>query len=461
MEKVLKTLKELNAFMKEKGIEGTVTYRHEVSHMARCGRSQISLNVSEEGEKYFVDLQTGKRKISGETTALVDELEKLQNFILSLHQKLKFMPEIPHLRPMRAIAQGDLNKYHADPAMEGMDSSIMVNLFKQCDDQFEGKNVEISGAFSAGIHSYAVINTLVEEPVSYQGSDFNVEVVLQLLDHDKKEIRVSDVGERIDEFDSKKLIDHLKRFYEIKTTTARKDVEPGSYDVVFYADAFAEITDFMIYLTCIGETYEYGMGMLKKDVHKIGSKIFGDNVTIVDDPSDPEILFARPVGRNGVERKEFPLITNGVLQNMFYSEKETCDRFSVDVNNDCNVAGMKLLTGEGPTDFDEMVRSCEKPTLFIPFIHYMNFTNAAKGEFTGTSRFGTLLMENGEIKSHLYNLRINDSYHNLFSQIEWLSKKLTHVNTSTTYEMRSASSIACPLFVKVNDVKITGSNAPE
>ncbi|TEW43196.1 hypothetical protein E2R67_16095 [Psychromonas sp. RZ5] len=88
----------------------------------------------------------------------------------------------------------------------------------------------------------------------------------------------------------------------------------------------------------------------------------------------------------------------------------------------------------------------------------MNFTNAAKGEFTGTSRFGTFLIEQGEIKAHLYNQRINDSYHNTFNQIEWLSSTLTHINTSDTYGMRNAASIACPQFVKVNNVKITGSN---
>jgi predicted Zn-dependent protease len=90
----------------------------------------------------------------------------------------------------------------------------------------------------------------------------------------------------------------------------------------------------------------------------------------------------------------------------------------------------------------------------------MNFTNVAKGEFTGTSRFGTFLIEQGEIKAHLYNQRINDSYYNTFNNIEWLSSTLTHINRSNTFGMRNATSIACPLFVKVNKVKITGSKKP-
>jgi len=458
MQAVKTLLQQINHFMKAQAISGSVTYQQETSHMVRCGRSQISLNVSEQGEKYFIELQQGKRKIAGSTTAQVDELDKLKALVLSLQEKLKFMPEVAHLRPLNAIAQGHLDHRQVDPDLLNLDSAIMVNLFKQCAAHFNNENIEISGAFSAGIQRYAVINTLVEDALSYQGSDYNIEMVLQLLDHDKKELRVSDVGHSLAQFDSKKLIAHLARMYQIKTQTPRQDILPGEYDVIFYADAFADLTSYMGALTLHGESYQYGMGMLQKDLHKIGDKLFSENLSIVDDPSDPDILFNRPVGRNGIKRPRFPLISKGVLENMFYSEKDNCDRFNVDINNDMSVAGIKVNTGTGPGNFDDMIKSCVKPTLFIPYIHYMNFTNAAKGEFTGTSRFGTFLIEQGEITAHLYNLRINDSYHNTFNQIEWLSSTLTHINTSDTYSMRNAASVACPLFVKVNKVKITGSN---
>jgi predicted Zn-dependent protease len=481
---VKKLLQQINQFMQQQGITGSVTYQQETSHMVRCGRSQISLNVSEQGEKYFIELQQGKRKIEGSTTAQVGELDKLKVLVLSLNDKLKFMPEVSHRLPMTAIAQlaidenldkntgknldkntnknldNSLDQTKVDAALLNVDSSLMVNLFKQCAQHFENEKVEISGAFSAGIQSYAVINTLVEQAVSYQGSDYNVEIVLQLLDHDKKELRVSDVGNALTQFDSKKLIEHLTKMYQIKTETPQQEIDPGEYDVIFYADAFADLTNYMGYLALHGESYEYGMGMLQKDKQKVGDKLFSENLSIIDDPTDVDILFSRPVGRNGIKRPIFPLISNGVLDNMFYSVKEDCDRFNVEINNDVNVSGIKVPTGTGPATFDEMVKSCIKPTLFISYIHYMNFTNAAKGEFTGTSRFGTFLIEQGEISAHLYNQRINDSFHNTFNNIEWLSSTLTHINTSNTYEMRNAASIACPLFVKVNKVKISGSNKP-
>ncbi|MCE0555669.1 metallopeptidase TldD-related protein [Motilimonas sp. E26] len=460
MQPVLQLLTEINTFMKNEGITGSITYRQESSHMVRCGRSQISLNVSEEGEKYFVEIQASQRKISGSTTAQANDSDKLKTLVSTLNERVKLMPEVAHMSPMTAIVQGDLNRFNADGALINLDSKVMVDLFKRCGEHFAHGNVEVSGAFSAGVYSYAIINTLVDAPVAYQGSDYNVELVLQLLDHDKKELRVADVGEALNQFDANSLIKQLDASYQLLTNTPRQDIEPGEYDVIFHADAFGDLINYLGYMALHGETYQYGMGMLQQDKHQIGSQLFGSNFTITDDPTDPEVLFARPVGENGIARQPFPLISDGVLSNQFYSDKDDCDRFGIARNNDMDVASIKVATGNGPTDFAAMVKSCTKPTLFISFIHYMNLTNAAKGEFTGSSRFGTFLIADGEIKAHLYNQRINDSYHRIFNQIEWLSSQLHHVNMSSTYGMRSASSIACPRFVKVNKVKITGSSAP-
>lgn len=461
MNDIINCLEQVNQWMKSKSISGAITFRSEVSHMVRCGRSQISLNNSEEGQKFFIDLQKGKKKISSSLTASAGDESKIKKVAEELWQKIDMMPEVPYLKPMQAIAQGELNKHVPDQRVTQMDSDIMVKLFADVNEAFKGKNVEISGAFSSGEYSYSNINTLVDKAVSYQGTDFNAEVVVQLLDHNKKEIRSACVGESLDDYDSKALVEELKALYDIKTTTPRENLEAGEYDVVFASHAFGEITQYMGYLTYFGEQYEYEQSMLQKEKHKLGSKIFGENITITDNPNNPDVLFARPVGLNGVERHEFPLIEEGVLKNMFYTDKDSCDRFSMEVNNDYRVSSVVINAGDGPNTFREMVESCKKPTIYIPFIHYMNFTNPAKGEFTGTSRFGTFLIKDGKIQNHLYNLRINDSYMRIFNNVEWLSKSMAHVNTSNTYDMRMASSIACPRFVKVNAVKISGSSAPE
>lgn len=459
MEKIQNLLEKLNEYMKSELICGTITYRSEQSHMVRCGRSQISLNVSETGEKFFFDLQEGKRRISGSTTAGVEDYDKLKAFARELYSKISFMPEVDYLTPLNSMAQGDYKCDDSDPELAKIDSAVMVSLFKSIGDHFADKDVEISGAFSAGDYSYAVINTNVDQAVSYRGSDFNVEAVVQMLDQDKKELRAAAVGEKLNTFSPQEIINELDALYTLKASTQRVDIEPGEYDVVFSADAFAELTEYMGYLTIYGGSYEYQTGMLQKDTHKPGTQLFADNVTITDAPDDEDILFRRNVGMNGIDRTNFPLIENGVLKQFIYSDKDTCDRFGKVINNDSSVASLKVENGDGPSSFSEVIASCKRPTLYISFIHYMNFTNPSKGEFTGSSRFGTFLIEDGEIKNHLYNQRINDSFHRIFNNIAWLSEVSKNINTSNTYGMRRASAIRCPKYVKVKAVKITGSSA--
>jgi predicted Zn-dependent protease len=458
MFEVKNTLVDVNNYMKERGLTGSTSFMGETSHMVRCGRSQISLNTSEVGAKYFVYLQDGKRKISGGVSCRPSDIEAVKKLVEGLKERLPFMPEVPFLKPMEAIAEKEFEHPAADDRVVDIESSVMVDLYKRVGEQFKDQDVEISGAFSSGGHSYGTINTLVEKPVVYEGADFNVDVVLQLIKDEKKELRASLTGEKLDDYKPDDIVEHLEVIHSYKKNTPREDLEPGEYDVVFLCDGFAELILYMSYMTLYGEYYQYEFGMLQKEKHQIGSKIFGDNITIVDDPHDKEVLYSRFIGMNGIERSHFPLIENGVLKNFYYSDKDTCDRFDQKVNNDFSVANMKLQPGDGPRTFKEMVKSCQKKTIYIPYVHYLNFTNPAKGEFTGTSRFGTFMMENGEINSHLFNLRINDSFHDIFNQVEWLSERISHVNTSDTYGLRTALSIACPRYVKVNNVKITGTS---
>lgn len=457
---VTNALENINTFIKEKGIEAQLTYRAEVSHLIRAGRSQISLNVSQTGAKLIIEIINGKRKITGECSGdIVKSIEDFKSFILKLNEKIEFMPEVAHLTPINKITQADIINEKFDQKLVEFESKDIVDFYKEIVQEFESLGAEVSGAFSAGAHSYAVINTKVEKAIFYKGTDWNAEVVLQLVNDSKKEIRASAVGEMLKDFDSNELKEELRLMLNYKRETERADLKAGEYNIIFSSDAFAELTAFLGWVSLSGEAYEYEAGMLQKGKDAIGDKLFGENITITDNPSDPEVLFARHIGHNGVQRKQFPLIRNGVLEQMFYSDKDTCDRFSLNINNDESVASIKVHAGSGPSELKEIIRKTTDKTIYIPYIHYMNITNAAKGEFTGTSRFGTLMMENGEVTSHLYNLRINDSLRDMFNNIEWLSERLQHVNTSDTYDMRSSSAITCPKFVQINKVKITGSSA--
>lgn len=450
-----------NNYLKKIKLEGVLTFRNERSHLVRAGRNQISLNISEESAKFFIKLQKGKKQVSGECVLKENTFNQLKQAIDELAHTLEFSPEIDHLTEIAPIAAGEFHDDHRDMNMLRMDTSIMVNTYKSAVEEFAHKNCDVSGAFSLGTYAYAIINTKSDKTISYSGSDFNVDVVVQLKEHNNKEIKAQSVGHSLAELNVEGLIEELKHHYKIKTTTHRKAIDLKKYDVVFGPEAIGELMAYTSWIGFSGEAYLMQTGMFQKGVHDLGQKVFGENITIIDDPESENTLFKRRIGLNGIERKKSTLIEKGYLRQLYYSNKDICDRFQVEVDNDMQVASLELLPGNGPKNWNEILESVERPTLYINTLHYMNFTNVAKGEFTATSRFGTYLLDKSKIAHHVYNVRVNDSFIRLFNNVEWLSNESTHINLASTYGMRMASSVSVPNWIMVRDVPITACFAPE
>lgn len=456
-----KQLIEVNNYIKGLGLQGKITFRGEVSHLVRAGRNQISLNISEESSRYFITLQKNKKMIKGEWVLKSKSTEELKSVVNELHNNLLDSPDIDHLNNLEKIAEGDFHDDHKDMEMLNMDTSIMVDVYKRAVEEFAHLGCEVSGAFSLGTYTYALINTLVDKPISHTGSDFNFDVVVQLKKHENKEIKAQAVGSKLSEIKTEKIVEELKHHYNLKTTTKRESLELGKYDIVFGPEAVAELLAYTSWIGFSGESYLMQTGMFKKGTHDIGKKVFGENITIKDSPNSENVLFKRRIGLNGVLRKPSIIVDKGVLKELYYSSKEICDRYDVQVNNDMSVASFELETGKGPKDWNELLTSLKKPTIYINTLHYMNFTNVAKGEFTATSRFGTYLIDANKILHHLYNIRVNDSFLRLFNSVKWLSQTLTHINLASTYGMRLSSSITIPQWILVEDVPITACFAPE
>ncbi|MGA1868855.1 MAG: metallopeptidase TldD-related protein [bacterium] len=454
METLLHTLQVINNYMKERDICGELLYRGEKSHLLRVANDQVSLNVTEEGGKFFVTLQDNKRFARGSIATSAENITHIKGLIDDLHESIRFFPEVPFSTPMKPICQHTPYTAHCDPEIENMESSIMRGLYEKAIEYYAPRGLTTSGSFSAGMYEYALINTLVEMPLYYKGTDFNTEVVLQLMEG-KKEVRIDSCGARLSQNDPDRLLKDLERSVHCMVSTECTEIKPGKYDVIFGINAIAELISFLSWLGFDGETYEYEMGMLQKSIHKMGDRILGENFTLIDDPEDPDILYAHPFGINGVERKGIRIFDKGRICYLYYSDKLSADRFGHAVNNDISTANLKLLGGEGPASFNEMVSHCAAQTIYIPYLHYMHSPNRAAGEITATTRFGTFLLEDGKVKKHFINFRLHDTLFNIFSNIEWLSSTLSAVNLADTYDLRFAKSLTAPLYMRVKGVSLS------
>src|SRR5260370_34487735 len=109
------------------------------------------------------------------------------------------------------------------------------------------------------------------------------------------------------------------RLAEIAAQKARDsqsplELAPGKYTVVLEPAAVLDLVGFMF--------WDFG-GLAVLDQrsflnNRIGTKLFGDNVTIVDDVHHP-LQSGAPFDGEGVRRQRVGLVENGVIKNLVYA----------------------------------------------------------------------------------------------------------------------------------------------
>lgn len=453
---ILNALSELNQYFKKSGLEGQILYRTEGSHLVRAGANQISLNSYEENEKFYFTLQKGKKITQFNLSLSVDRLSEIKQAIDRVAQTLSLLPELPFLRPWHKTEETLNSIEHLkdfsqkdSTLTDPLDSKPMVDFFKTIYDNYKNLKIETSGMFSAGHYAYALINTNSQTPLFFSGDDYHLEAVLQLLDQDKKEVKVTDVGQTLKDFNPDHIHQELLEHIELKSSAPSIDYNGKDHDLIFGKDALAAIIEFMCYMSFRGELYQENKGMLRKETHPLEGQIFGDNITITDDITSGDSLYQRPFGLNGMFRPPINLVDKGVLKNLYYTDKITCNRLGVNLFSDDRLASFCLKTGAGPSSFNALLEATSRPALYINNIHYMNFTNLNRGDFTATARFGAYLLKDGKVVGNPGRVRLNLSLFEILNKVEWLSNLGVHVNTSSSYDVRLASSIKVPKFMKV------------
>jgi predicted Zn-dependent protease len=189
---------------------------------------------------------------------------------------------------------------------------------------------------------------------------------------------------------------------------------------------------FLIVSASTGYTPDFGTRQYKEGRSylsgRLGEKIMGDNVTIEDDAYHP--LQSGPAfDGEGYPKSSMKLVDNGILRNLPSS------RISAKRYPDAKPTGHELPLpnplGEAPTNLiiqgkgkersqEELVGELDRG-LLITRLWYIREVEARTKTLTGMTRDGTFLVEDGEIKQPVRNLRFNQSLLDLFSNIEEFS----------------------------------------
>jgi len=225
------------------------------------------------------------------------------------------------------------------------------------------------------------------------------------------------------------------RLAEIAAKKARdssgpKELPPGKYTVILEPAAVLDLVGFMF--------WDFG-GLAILDQrsflnNRIGTRLFGENITIMDDVHHP-LQSNAPFDGEGVRRECVNLVEKGVIRNLVYArataEKMRKSEAAAKVG-EIRVTGhgfpLPNEMGEAPTNIvfvtaggeqtvEQMIAGTEKGIL-ITRLWYIREVDPYEKILTGMTRDGTFLVEDGKVKQGIRNFRFNQSLIELLSNVE-------------------------------------------
>ena len=179
-------------------------------------------------------------------------------------------------------------------------------------------------------------------------------------------------------------------------------VEPGRYTVIFEPQATADLISSLGGALQARAADEGRSAFSKPGGTKVGEKIMDERVTLVSDPADP-LIPGSPFDNEGLPIGRQVWIENGVLKQLAYS------RFWANKQGRTPTGGANSLRMMGGKDTLESMIASTTRGIIVTRLFYLRPVDARTLVYTGLTRDGTFLIENGKIARAIKNFRFNDS----------------------------------------------------
>ena len=303
------------------------------------------------------------------------------------------------------------------------------------------KGCRASGAFSHGEVEVAVVNSLGVE--AYQRySDLFFHLIVQ----DEKSTGYSSFVSRNP---GQLQVEPLVRGAISKVSRGNPlEMEPGDYEVILEPDAVHELLAFLGYLGFHALSVQEGRSFL---CNRFGQKLVDEKVTVYDDGLDPHGLQV-PFDFEGVPKKKVVFIEKGMVKEVTHDSftagregKESTGHGLIPPNTEGPVP-INLFMEGGNSSLEEMVRTVRRG-IYVTRFHYTNVVEPMKAVITGMTRDGTFLIEDGEIKNPIKNLRFTQSILDALSGVKAISKERKICSGGSVYGRRFVTGTVAPALL--------------
>jgi predicted Zn-dependent protease len=232
-----------------------------------------------------------------------------------------------------------------------------------------------------------------------------------------------------------------------------KEIPPGRYDVVLEEEAVGTILGILGYIGFGAMSFQEGRSFM---CGRIGEKIVDEGVSIWDDGLDEKGL-AMPFDFEGVPKKKVVLIEDGIAKGVVYDhytaskEGKASTGHALPQPNTIGPIPLNLFMKEGKLSKEELIESVSYGLLITRF-HYTNVVDPFRTVITGMTRDGLFLIENGEVKGALRNMRFTESILEILGRLDGISKERRLVSGGM---LLGLGSCLVP-SIKVKDFNFTG-----
>jgi PmbA protein len=408
---------------KSKAEQTEIVYVGSESGLTRYANSYIHQNVFEDDRSIIFRSAVGMRVGVASTNSLnTDDLKRALANSLEIAKQQPENPFFPGLP--RPAKYKELNTF--DEATAKFGPKDRARAVKKVITAAGRKKFTAAGACSSGCGEIAVLNS--NGVRAYQ--PFTNASINMIVMSDTSSGFAADVSRRVSDLDFDALAKRAVEKCNLSQNPGQ--LEPGEYEVILEPAAVAEMLEWLDYVGFNSKAYLQKTSFLSG---RIGKKLTSDKVTLFDDALNNKTM-AFPFDFEGVPKKKVTFVDQGVGKGVVYDSlsaakaKTKSTGHSLTANENSQGAfALNIFMAPGKTPREKMITGVKRGILVTRF-HYINgLIDPRNSVLTGMTRDGTFLIENGEIKGGLKNLRFTDSFMRAFKSTVAISKETQRVQS--------------------------------
>ncbi|RMF54719.1 TldD/PmbA family protein [Candidatus Woesearchaeota archaeon] len=222
----------------------------------------------------------------------------------------------------------------------------------------------------------------------------------------------------LSKFDTEKVAEHAARIASLGK--GKKNLSPGNYDIIFEPLPMADLLNTVMdsaSIFSVEANISFFKGLLNK-------KVASSKVTLADDATMRNGFNSAMFDQEGVPTQRTEVIKNGILKS-FLHNTSTAKRHKTKTTANAGLISpspFNIVLEPGDFRKDEIFREMKRG-LYITNLWYTRFQNYATGDFSTIPRDGAFIVENGEIKQAVKNIRISENILNLLKNVSALGRK--------------------------------------